>query len=85
VIDQETADLLAKDELEAAMASGWGPHGPDPQRGLVAALHRARGSADFAARQALEARGDDRWDTDMIRARSNCIRRADHPGPHRAQ
>jgi hypothetical protein len=84
LIDQDTADLLAKDELEAAMASGWGPHGPDPEKALVAALERARGSADFSARKIIEVRQDDRCGVLMIRARSNCVRRAGHPGPHRS-
>ena len=84
LIDQDTADLLAKDELEAAMASGWGPDGPDPERALVAALERARGSADFSARKIIKVRQDARCGVLMIRARSNCVRRAGHPGPHRS-
>lgn len=84
LIDQDTADLLAKDELEAAMAFGWGPDGPDPERALIAALERARGSADFSARKIIEVRQDARCGVLMIRARSNCVRRAGHPGPHRS-
>lgn len=84
LIDQDTAELLAKDELEAAMASGWGPDGPDPESALIAALERARGSADFAARKIIEVRQDARCGVLMIRARSNCVRRAGHPGPHRS-
>ena len=84
LIDQDTANLLAKDELEAAMAFGWGPDGPDPERALIAALERARGSADFSARKIIEVRQDARCGVLMIRARSNCVRRAGHPGPHRS-
>ena len=84
LIDRDTADLLSKDELEAAMASGWGPDGPDPERALVAALERARGSADFSARKIIEVRRDARCGVLMIRAKSNCVRRTGHPGPHRS-
>ena len=84
LIDQDPAALLAKDELEAAMASGWGSDGPDPERALVAALERVRGSADFSARKIIEVRRDARCGALMIRAKSNCVRRAGHPGPHRS-
>ncbi|MCU1364053.1 MAG: hypothetical protein JWM55_1881 [Acidimicrobiaceae bacterium] len=84
LLNKETADLLAKDELEAAMTSGWGPEGADPERALVAALERARGSADFSVRQILEARRGDRCGALMVRAKSPCVRRAGHPGPHRS-
>lgn len=84
LLDQETADLLAKDELEAAMTSGWGPLGADPEKALLAALERARGSADFSARKILEVRRDDRCGAFMVRAKSRCVRRAGHPGPHRS-
>ena len=84
LIDRDTADLLSKDELEAAMASGWGPDGPDPERALVSALERVRGSADFSARKIIEVRRDARCGVLMIRAKSNCVRRTGHPGPHRS-
>lgn len=84
LLDRETADLLAKDELEAAMTSGWGPDGVDPEGALIAALERARGSADFSVRQILEARRVDRCSVLMVRAKSPCARRAGHPGPHRS-
>jgi hypothetical protein len=85
LLTRDVADLLAKDELEAAMTSGWGPEGADPEKALIAALERARGSADFSARKILEIRRDDRCGANMVRAKSACIRRADHPGPHRAR
>ena len=84
LLDQDTADLLAKDELEAAMTSGWGPNGADPGKALLAALERARGSADFSVRKILEVRQDDRCGALMARAKSTCVRRAGHPGPHRS-
>jgi hypothetical protein len=85
LLDEQTAGLLAKDEIEAAMASGWGTDGaPDPEAALVAALERARGSADFSARKILEVRQDDRCGVLMPRAKSNCVRRVGHPGPHRS-
>ncbi len=84
LLDRDTANLLAKDELEAAMTSGWGPDGADPEKALLAALERARGSADFSVRKILEVRRDDRCGAFMVRARSTCVRRAGHPGPHRS-
>jgi hypothetical protein len=84
LLDQDTADLLAKDELEAAMTSGWGPNGADPEKALLAALERARGSADFSVRKILEVRREDRCGAFMVRAKSTCVRRTGHPGPHRS-
>ncbi len=84
LLSQDTANLLAKDELEAAMTSGWGPDGADPEKALLAALERARGSADFSVRKILEVRRDDRCGAFMVRTRSTCVRRAGHPGPHRS-
>ncbi len=83
--DTATAGLLGKDEIEAAMAQGWGPDGTDPARALNAALRRARASADFDSRQVLEGRAEDRCGVEMAPARSGCVRRAAHPGPHRAR
>ena len=83
LLDEETASLLAKDEVEAAMADGWGAAGPDPMRALRAALKRARGSGDFDERKILEARLEDRCGAIMPRAKATCVRRAGHPGPHR--
>jgi hypothetical protein len=83
LLDEKTASLLAKDEVEAAMADGWGVAGPDPTRALRAALRRARGSGDFDERKILEARLVDRCGAIMPRAKATCVRRAGHPGPHR--
>jgi hypothetical protein len=79
-----TASVLSKDELEVAMNSGWGPDGADPDKALLAALERARGSADFSVRKILELRQDDRCGALMVRAKSTCVRRLGHPGPHRS-
>lgn len=84
LLDRQTADLLAKDELEAAMVLGWGAHGPDPEKALHAALERARGSADFSARKILEVRRENRCGAVMPRAKATCVRRVGHPGPHRS-
>jgi hypothetical protein len=83
LLDQGSAELLAKDELEAAMTFGWGPNGADPEKAFLAALERARGSADFSARKILEIRREDRCGALMPRAKRACTRRAGHPGPHR--
>jgi hypothetical protein len=42
LLDRGTADLLAKDELEAAVTSGWGPDGTDSEWAFIAALERTR-------------------------------------------
>jgi hypothetical protein len=84
LLDEDTASVLSKDELEVAMTSGWGPDGADPEKALFAALERARGSADFAVRKILELRQDDRCAALMVRAKSACVRRLGHPGPHRS-
>lgn len=84
LLDKDIADLLAKDELEAAMTSGWGPSGADPEKALRAALERARGSADFSIRKILQSRRENRCGALMVRAKSTCVRRAGHPGPHRS-
>lgn len=87
LLDEETAALLSRDEVEAAMAAGWGPAGPDPTAALVAALERARARAvplgpDEAA-AILSARSKDRCGAILPRAQRPCVRRAGHPGPHR--
>ncbi|MGH3732386.1 MAG: type II toxin-antitoxin system RelE family toxin [Acidimicrobiales bacterium] len=84
LLDRRIADLLSKDEITVAMTSGWGPNGPDPEAALVAALERARGSADFSERRILEERRVDRCGALMVRAKSACVRRQGHPGPHRS-
>lgn len=89
LLTQEQAALLSKDELLAAMQSGWGPEGPDPMAALVAALERARTRAEpISAEDAaalLERRADDRCGVLLPRALRPCIRRNGHPGPHRAR
>lgn len=86
VLEKAFAALLSRDELTAAMESGWGPDGPDPTRALEAALRRARGNAGYdSARWVVESRAADRCAEPMPRAGLRCIRRAGHPGPHRAR
>lgn len=85
VLDGATAALLSQDELLAAMEHAWDEGRLDPALALVAALERARGSADFGEREILSARQEDRCAAEMPRAGARCIRRRDHPGPHRAR
>jgi hypothetical protein len=89
LLDAEVADLLGRDEVEAAMCEGWGPAGPDPVAALVAALERARDRAvpldADGARAVLASRGGPRCGAVMPRARRRCVRRAGHPGPHRGR
>lgn len=85
LLDEHTAQLLGKDELEAAMEGGWGEHGPDPVAAVRAAVHRARAGVDVAdLTRILRGRAQDRCDVILPRAGAACVRRAGHPGPHRA-
>lgn len=85
VLTEETARLLSKDELEAALEHGWAPDGTaDPARALNAAIARHRTSNRPDVGLILASRGKDRCDEFMPRAKQRCVRRAGHPGPHRA-
>ena len=89
LLDPTTAALLGRDEIEAAMRAGWGPHGPRPAAALVAALRRARArSVPLDAEEAaaiLATRAEDRCGALLPRVQRSCIRRAGHPGPHRSR
>lgn len=87
VIDADTAAMLSKAELEAAVEEAWsgGSETPDPEAALVAALERARRNAAFPGRDVIRRRGDPRCEVPMPRANARCIRRRGHPGPHRAR
>ncbi len=86
LLEDALAALLSRDELAAAMEYGWGAKGPDPTAALRAALQRARGNANFnSAEWIVRRRADDRCGAVMPRAGAACIRRAGHPGPHRAR
>lgn len=85
VLEDALASLMSHDELTAAMTHGWGPNGPDPAAALRAALQRARGNATFdSAEWVVRRRAENRCGAVMPRAGVVCIRRAGHPGPHRA-
>lgn len=85
LLPADIADLLSADELAAAMAHGWGPDGADADLALAAAVRRARGNAGFdSARLVVTRRAEPRCDAWMPRAKTLCIRRVGHPGPHRA-
>ena len=84
VLDEETAALLSRDEINAAMEAGWGPSGADRTLALDAALHRARSNARFHGAHAFADRLAPRCGALMPRARQTCIRKHGHPGPHRS-
>lgn len=85
LLDEHTAALLSKDELAAALEGGWGADGPDPVAALRAALSRARAGVDVAdVTRILAGRTADRCGVVLPRAGAACIRRAGHPGAHRA-
>lgn len=87
LLEEQIAMVLSQPELEAAMEHGWSADGPDPQAALLAALERAR----MRARRRVDpqsvfiSRIDPRCLAPMPRAGARCIRRRDHPGPHRAR
>lgn len=86
LLDADTAAVLSKDEVLAAMQHGWGTKGADPVKALRAALERARGSIDPAAvSRIIAGRQHERCGAAMPRAGVRCIRRKSHPGPHRAR
>jgi hypothetical protein len=89
LLDERTAALLSRDEIEAAMSAGWGPDGPRPSAALVAALERARGrSVPLDVEEAdaiLATRAEDRCGALLPRVKRPCVRRAGHPGPHRSR
>lgn len=86
LLDADTAAVLSKDEVLAAMQHGWGAKGADPIKALRAALERARGSVDPAAvSRIIAGRQHERCGAAMPRAGVRCIRRKSHPGPHRAR
>ena len=84
LLSSDTASMLSVDEIQAAMTTGWDDTGqPDPARALAAALARTRGRVDPPA-NLIETRRLDRCEALMPRAHTRCVRRANHPGPHRA-
>lgn len=86
LLDADTAAVLSKDEVLAAMQKGWGAKGADPVKALRAALERARGSVDpKAVSRIIAGRQQQRCGAAMPRAAVRCIRRKNHPGPHRAK
>lgn len=85
LLGADLAALLSKDELEAAMAGGWGADGADPELAVQAAIHRARGRFPALSDRVIRDRASDRCGALMPRAQARCIRRLDHPGPHRAR
>ena len=85
VLTEEIARLLSRDELEAALEQGWAPDGTvDPASALNAAISRHRTSNRPEVGAILASRTEPRCDAFMPRAKQRCVRRAGHPGPHRA-
>lgn len=83
-LEQDVAELLSADELNAALAHAWDPASGalDPGRALRAALDRVAGSSD--PERILAQREQPRCNAFMPRAKAPCIRRRDHAGAHRA-
>jgi len=85
LLDEATARVLSKDELEAAMSGGWGAGGADPVAALRAAMARARAGVDPGdiVHQVLRRR-EGRCGAVLPRTHQACIRKAGHPGAHRS-
>ncbi|MGB5111111.1 MAG: hypothetical protein WBO08_05610 [Mycobacterium sp.] len=77
---------VSREEADAAMRDGYDDAGnPDPAAALAAVMRAARNRTDYVdAADILRRRTEDRCGATMPRARATCIRRAGHPGPHRA-
>lgn len=86
ILDQETASALTKDEINAAMEHGWDDTGTlDPTGALAAALRRARAGVEALNLTSIVTnRSAPRCNAVMKRTLKRCVRRIDHPGPHRA-
>jgi hypothetical protein len=87
VLDEETASAMTKDEIHAAMEHGWDEEtgALDPTGALAAALQRARAGVEaLNLTRILGSRKKPRCGAVMKRTLKRCIRRKDHPGPHRA-
>lgn len=86
ILDDETASVLSKDELEAAMNNGWSADGqPDPIAALAAAMERARSGVDLLnLTRIMEGRKAPRCEVVLPRTQKQCIRRQGHPGAHRS-
>lgn len=86
LLDEDTARALSRDEIAAALEEGWVGGEPNPGVALAAALRRARAGVDAGdVTRVLRGRRDDRCGAVLPRAGVPCIRRRDHPGPHRAK
>ncbi|RIT36785.1 hypothetical protein D2E76_16145 [Mycobacteroides abscessus] len=86
LLPADIAATVSRTEAEAAMREGLGDDGqPDTAAALAAVMHAARTRTDYEdATDILRRRTQDRCGATMPRARATCIRRAGHPGPHRA-
>lgn len=88
ILDKITASTLSKPELEAAFEGGFTPSGPDPTAAITAALERARARPSWPANsdlgEIIKERAAPRCGAAMPRAGTRCVRKEDHPGPHRA-
>lgn len=84
VLPESVARLLSADEIMTALSHAWDPATgrPDPAGAVAAAVRRVSGSSD--PDRLLADRGDPRCGAPMPRAKAPCIRRAGHPGAHRA-
>ena len=80
----DIAAVLSKDETQAALVSGWGSNGPDPDLAIQAALRRARSSGPIGNAETFADRLAPRCRELMPRAKRACVRRHGHSGPHRS-
>lgn len=86
LLPEELAAVVSRVEAEAAMRDGYDESGqPDQYAALAAVMRAARARSDYSdATDILKRRTGQRCGAQMPRARATCIRRAGHPGSHRA-
>ncbi len=86
LLPEELASVVSRAEAEAAMREGYDESGrPDQYAASTAVMRVARTRSDYGdATDILKRRSENRCGAEMPRARATCIRRAGHPGPHRA-
>ena len=86
LIDNAHADVMSKDEILAAMESGYDSSGqPNMALALDAAMRRARANAPAHPSGTISERREPRCGAFMARAGALCVRRKNHPGAHRAR
>jgi hypothetical protein len=85
LLPEDLAGVVSRAEAEAAMRDGDETGQPDTYAALTAVMRAARARSDYGdATDVRRRRSEERCGAEMSRARTMCVRRIGHPGPHRA-